>query len=73
MGKESESMAGKLKYEAALIRLQEIADLLENGETPLEEAVQLFEEGSKLSAFCYQLLRKAEQKVVQLTQGEEQA
>ena len=35
-------------FEDALQRLEEIAQLLENEETPLEDSIQLFEEGLSL-------------------------
>ena len=65
--------AKKLKFEEAMQRLQEIVERLESGEEPLEESIKLFEEGAKLSAQCYQLLDKAQQKVTELTKlaGEE--
>lgn len=56
----------KLKFEEAMERLQGIVEKLENGEESLESSMKLFEEGAKLSAQCYQMLDKAEQKVTQL-------
>ena len=32
-------------FESALKRLEEISDLLENEDTPLEDSIKLFEEG----------------------------
>lgn len=59
-------MAGKLSFEAAIARLQEIVEILEKGEATLEDSMKLFEEGTKLSSFCYSTLSKAEQKVTDL-------
>ena len=59
--------AKKLKFEAAMQRLQEIVGKLESGEESLEDSMKLFQEGAKLSAQCYQMLDKAEQQVAQLT------
>ncbi len=56
----------KLKFEEAMERLQGIVEKLENGEESLESSMKLFEEGAKLSAQCYQMLDRAEQKVTQL-------
>ena len=64
-------MAAKLKFEDAMARLQEIVEKLESGEEPLESSMKLFEEGAKLSAQCYKMLEKAEQKVTELTKIEE--
>lgn len=58
--------AKKLNFENAMARLQEITARLESGEAPLEEAMNLFEEGAKLSALCYNTLDRAELKVNEL-------
>jgi len=60
-------MKKKLNYEQSVSRLEEIVELLENGELPLEESMKIFEEGTKLSAECYSMLSKAEQKITQIS------
>lgn len=60
-------MAEKKTYEQAMERLQEIVAKLEGGEESLESSMKLFEEGAKLSAWCYQQLKDAEQKITELT------
>ena len=57
----------QLSFEQAMARLEEVVKRLESGEGSLEEAMKLFEEGSKLSAKCTAMLDKAEQKVTRLT------
>ena len=64
-------MKKKPDYEQSMLRLEEIVELLESGELPLEESMKLFEEGTKLSAECYETLKKAEQKITQLSELEE--
>ena len=61
-------MKGKMKFEAALIRLEEIVHKLEEGELSLEESLKIFEEGINLSKFLTQKLAKAEAKVQKLIQ-----
>lgn len=61
-------MAAKINFEEAMSRLQEIVSQLESGEESLESSMKLFEEGAKLSARCYEMLDKAEQKISQLTE-----
>lgn len=61
-------MAENKSFEESIKRLEEIVKLLENGETPLEESISLFEEGVALSGYCNKLLETANQKVVMLTQ-----
>ena len=64
-------MAGKKKldFEGSMARLEEIVSLLERGDTPLEKAMALFEEGAKLLRECTKQLDEAEQKVSLLTAG----
>lgn len=44
----------------ALQRLEEVAEALENGELPLEEAMDHYEEGLFLIRFCERRLEEAE-------------
>ena len=57
----------KFQFEQAMARLEEIVNILERGDAPLEESLSLFEEGAKLMKQCSDLLDKAEQKVTKLT------
>ena len=56
-------------FEASLKRLEEIVAALERGDAPLEDAMKLFEEGTKLIRTCSAQLDKAEQQVVRLKKG----
>ena len=59
----------KLNFEGALQRLEEIVTSLEQGDAPLDQSMQLFEEGTSLLRQCSAMLDAAEQKVVQLKKG----
>ena len=50
-------------FESALRRLEEISDLLENEDTPLEDSINLFEEGIELKEFCEEKLKSAKLKI----------
>ena len=50
-------------FEVALKRLEEIVKKLENGDLSLDSALELFEEGIKLSRFCHTKLEQAERRV----------
>ena len=50
-------------FESALKRLEQISDLLENEETPLEESIKLFEEGIELKEYCDEKLKSAKVKI----------
>jgi exodeoxyribonuclease VII small subunit len=57
-------MAAKKKsFEESLQRLEEIVELMENGETGLEQSVKLYKEGVDISVFCAQKLKDVEQEV----------
>ncbi len=58
----------KLSYEEALTRLQIITKELELNKADLEQSLKLFEEGTKLSAYCYKILEDARKKVDEITE-----
>ena len=60
----------EMTFEQAMKRLEEIVTQLEAGEAPLDKSMALFEEGTKLTAYCSRLLKEAEQKIVKLTDVE---
>lgn len=66
-GEDPESPA---TFETALDRLEEIVRRLEDGDMPLEEALEVFEEGVRLSRFCHGKLRDAERRVEILLRDE---
>lgn len=53
----------ELNFEDSLMRLEQIAELLENENTPLEESISLFEEGIALKEICDLKLKKAKLKI----------
>jgi len=56
-------------FEDRLARLEQVAARLKDGKIPLEEAIALFEEGSKLAKTLEKELSRVERKV-QLLSGE---
>lgn len=59
-------MAPKKKYkdfESAIERLEEITDLLEAGDTSLEESISLYTEGLDIAAFCDKKLSETEKRI----------
>lgn len=59
-------MAQTISFEKAITRLEQIVGILEGGQCTLDESLKLFEEGTKLTAYCSQSLKQAEQKIVKL-------
>ncbi|MBS1326722.1 MAG: exodeoxyribonuclease VII small subunit [Oscillospiraceae bacterium] len=64
-------MATEWTFEKAMTRLEQIVSVLESGRCTLDESLKLFEEGTKLTAYCSKALKTAEQKIVKLTAVEE--
>jgi len=50
-------------FEKAFQQLEKIVQRLESEELPLDESLQLFEEGIRLSRFCNQKLEEVEKKI----------
>ena len=51
------------EFEKSFEHLEKIVHRLENEELPLDESLQLFEEGIRLSRFCNQKLEEVEKKI----------
>jgi exodeoxyribonuclease VII small subunit len=51
------------EFEKAFQQLETIVKRLESEEMPLDESLQLFEEGIRLSRFCNQKLEEVEKKI----------
>ena len=63
----------EFNYEKSLKRLEEIVGILEAGGQPLEKTLELFSEGTALLNFCAKYLDNAEQKIVTLMNGDNNA
>lgn len=63
-------MPKKRTFEQALTRLEEIVLILEQGDTPLEEAIEVFDEGMQLANQCARQLDDAERKLKKLVKSE---
>jgi len=61
----------EIKFEDAMKRLEGIVAKLEEGELPLEETLDLYEEGTKLSKICMKKLQEAEKRIEILSKDEE--
>lgn len=56
-------MAEKKTFEQSISELEEIVSQLEGGNVTLDESLELFEKGIKLSKSCQQMLDAVEKKV----------
>lgn len=59
-----------LSFEEAMERLEDIVSRLESGDVPLETAIELFQEGMKLSQQCGAKLEQVERKIEVLIEAE---
>ncbi|MBM7584572.1 exodeoxyribonuclease VII small subunit [Bacillus pakistanensis] len=64
----------KQTFEEAMEELETIVQHLEEGEVPLEKALQYYQKGIELSKFCHDTLKSAEDKLTKLItdDGEEE-
>ncbi len=56
-------MAQEKTFEESMQRLEEIVNLLERNDQPLDETIKMFEEGLKLVKSCDNSLKQFETKV----------
>ena len=62
-------MKKNMKFEDAMLLLEDIVKMLENGSLSLDESLEKFEEAVALVKFCNEKLESAEQKVRILTEA----
>jgi len=68
---DPDSGAEDLDFETALADLEALVENMESGEMSLEESLQAFERGVKLTRHCQAALKSAELKVKMLTENDE--
>jgi exodeoxyribonuclease VII small subunit len=61
-----------ISFEEAMEKLENIVSKLEEGEVPLEKAINYYQDGMKLSKICSDKLENAQEKMTQIMneQGE---
>jgi exodeoxyribonuclease VII small subunit len=59
----------QLSFEDALRRLEEIVRTLEKGEAPLDQSIELYQEGDKLRRHCEARLKDAQARIEQIALG----
>ena len=53
-----------IRFEEAMLKLEEVVQKLETGDVPLEDAITLYKTGMELSAFCHGKLQDAEMQLI---------
>jgi exodeoxyribonuclease VII small subunit len=56
----------QLSFEEAYAQLEAVVGALRNGQMPLDQALERYQEGMKLVQYCNELLQKAQLSVQQL-------
>lgn len=59
-----------IRFEEAMVQLEEIVQKLETGDVPLEDAILLYKKGMELSAFCHNKLQDAEKQLISIIDKE---
>jgi exodeoxyribonuclease VII, small subunit len=62
----------KESYEEMLVKLEKLINLMEQGESSLDDSIKNYEEGIKLCNTLYKMLNEAEGKVKVLNDGVEE-
>lgn len=67
-------MVKEQTFADAMTELEEVVRKLEQGDVPLEEAIDLYKKGMELSHFCHEKLQNAEQQLISIVNenGEKQ-
>ena len=66
-----EENVDKPSFEEAIERLEKIVASMEEGDTPLAELVERFEEGTKLAKNCNERLQEAESRIALVRENED--
>ncbi|MBS4191226.1 exodeoxyribonuclease VII small subunit [Bacillus sp. FJAT-49705] len=56
----------KLTFEEAMEKLEVIVEKLEEGDVPLEEAINIYKQGMELSKLCHDKLKSVENQLTQI-------
>lgn len=64
-------MGEQLTFEEAMKRMEDIVCQLEDGDLPLTQSLELFEEGVRLYKYCVQKLEEAEGRISVILQDSE--
>ena len=69
MAEAETSNVEQLSFEDALKRLEEIVRTLEKGEAPLDQSIELYQEGDRLRRHCEARLKDAQARIEQIALG----
>ncbi|MFD3273326.1 exodeoxyribonuclease VII small subunit [Paenibacillus dendritiformis] len=68
MDNQEKATIQEMSFETAMEKLEHIVEQLESGDVPLEQAIELFQEGMGLSGLCARKLEQVERKIEVLSE-----
>ncbi|MFT4716016.1 MAG: exodeoxyribonuclease VII small subunit [Paracoccaceae bacterium] len=67
----SEKAVSEMTFEDAMSELERVVSQLENSQVALDDSIKLYARGEALKVHCETKLKSAEEKVAQITLGED--
>jgi exodeoxyribonuclease VII small subunit len=67
----TENNVAEMSFEDAMRELEKVVSDLERGDVALEDSIKLYQRGAELKKHCEEKLKAAEEKVAQITLGED--
>lgn len=62
-----------IRFEEAMLQLEDVVQKLETGEIPLEDAITLYKQGMELSVYCHGKLQDADKQLISIIDKEGQS
>jgi len=69
--KKTKSNVSKLNFEDSIKRLKEIVEQIEQGEIPLQDSLEQYEQGMALIKHCRGILQQAEKRIEKISKIEQ--
>ena len=70
--KKTEDDISKLNFEDSIKQLRTIVDKIEQGQIPLQDSLEQYEQGMALIQHCRQILQKAEKRIDKISKTDEE-
>lgn len=70
--KKTEDDISKLSFEDAIKQLRTIVDKIEQGQIPLQDSLEQYEQGMALIQHCRRILQTAEKRIEKISQTDEE-
>ena len=68
--KKTKNDVGKLNFEDSIKRLKEVVEQIEQGEIPLQDSLEQYEQGMALIKHCRGILQQAEERIEKISKTE---